>query len=401
MSRVWTGATPTQDPDAADYELSNEFVANVDLTVSEIWVYGTPDALPVASRKARIWDVTTGLVLASANLPDNLPAGWNSFPLTTPLDRLAGQRFLVSYSSGGKYGYVTSALASPVVSGDGAMTILSHPSSTAGNGRINTTPGSYPTQITAGTYWAVDVEYTIGIGGNTAPVITSLTVSNPTGYQVSATLAATDAESTVGMVFSFDWGDGTSTSGSAATAVHTYSTPGTKAILGKVADSAGATDFAAAGIVLRPALVYPDPEPLITVGVIEPWLFDILSTDADLIALVGESVSGTLSGELLAVPYVTFLLQDHTDIQGVGGQEIMGDCLYMVKAVDRSAGWDTVRPIAERIHALLHRPHTNITIPNGSLTTIRERIIQYPEVEEGVQYRHLGGIYRIQASHDQ
>jgi hypothetical protein len=140
--------------------------------------------------------------------------------------------------------------------------------------------------------------------------------------------------------------------------------------------------------------------PLITVGVIEPWLYDLLSTDSEIVDLVGESVSGTLSGELLATPYVTFLLQDHGDIQGVGGIEIMGDCLYMVKAVDRASGWDTVGPIAARIHALLHRPHTNITIPNGSLTTIRERIIQYPEVNEGIQFRHLGGIYRIQASHD-
>jgi hypothetical protein len=141
-------------------------------------------------------------------------------------------------------------------------------------------------------------------------------------------------------------------------------------------------------------------KPIITVQVIEPWLYDLLSTDSEIIALVGDAVSGTLSGELLTTPYVTFLMQDHTDIQGVGGEEIMGDCLYMVKAVDRAGGWDTVGPIARRIHALLHRPHTNISLSNGSLTTIRERIIQYPEVQEGVQYRHLGGIYRIQASHD-
>lgn len=143
----------------------------------------------------------------------------------------------------------------------------------------------------------------------------------------------------------------------------------------------------------------PD-KPIITTGVIEPWLYSLLSTDTTLLALVADRVSGTLSGELLGTPYVTFMLQDHTDIQGVGGEEIMGDCLYMVKAVDRAGGWDTVEPIAKRIHALLHRPHTNVTLSNGSLTTIRERIIQYPEVQEGVQYRHLGGIYRIQASHD-
>lgn len=139
---------------------------------------------------------------------------------------------------------------------------------------------------------------------------------------------------------------------------------------------------------------------MITTGVIEPWLYSTLQDDATLTGLVGDRVSGTLSGELLATPYVTFLLQDHRDVLGVGGTIIMADCLYMVKAVSQSAGWGTVTAIAERIQDLLHRESTVISLPNGSLTTVRERIISYPEVSEGVQYRHLGGIYRIQASHD-
>jgi hypothetical protein len=143
----------------------------------------------------------------------------------------------------------------------------------------------------------------------------------------------------------------------------------------------------------------PD-KPIITTGIIAPWLYGLLSADATIMSLVGSRVSGTLSSTPPATPYVTFLMQDHRDVLGVGGIEVMGDCLYAVKAVDRSGGWDSVNPIAARIHTLLHRPHTNISVPGGSLTTVREQIIEYPEVDAGQQFRHLGGVYRIQASHD-
>jgi len=142
-------------------------------------------------------------------------------------------------------------------------------------------------------------------------------------------------------------------------------------------------------------------KPILTTGIIAPWLYDLLANDDILTDLVQGRVSYTLSARPPDLPYVTFLMQSHRDVLGVGGVEVMGDCLYAVKAVDRSSGWDSLNPIATRLHALLHRPHTNITVPGGSLTTVRESIIEYPEVEAGQQYRHLGGIYRIQASHDQ
>jgi hypothetical protein len=400
MSHVWIGVDPTQDNDSADYELGVEMVANVDIIISGIRVFGTPGAIDVTGRQARIWDTTTGLVIATASMPTTLLAGWNVYDLTTPLARTAGQRFLASWSTGGKYSYVAGALDSPVTSADGAVTMLANGGATAGNGRISATPGAYPTTATSGLFWSVDVEYEVNAGDNTKPVISSVVLSSPSLLAVDAAVTASDAETMAGASYKFDWGDGTSTTHSASTASHTYSTPGLKAVLVSVTDSGGLADYEAAAINLQPAPVVRTSRDFITTEVIEPWLYQVLSTDAELISLVGDRVSGTLSGELLGTPYVTFLLQDHGDVQGVGGEEIMGDCLYMVKAVDRAGGWDTVNPIVRRIHALLHRPHTNVSLSNGSLTTIRERIIQYPEVQEGVQYRHLGGIYRIQASHD-
>lgn len=137
-----------------------------------------------------------------------------------------------------------------------------------------------------------------------------------------------------------------------------------------------------------------------TTGIIDPWLYATLSGDPALAGLVSGRISGTLSVDTLAVPYVTFLMQSSRDIAGVGGTRISTDNLYAVKAVAQTGTWDDVNAIAQRIDALLHRPSAVMTQGSGSLSCIREQIIQYPEVEEGLQYRHLGGIYRIRASAD-
>ena len=138
-----------------------------------------------------------------------------------------------------------------------------------------------------------------------------------------------------------------------------------------------------------------------TIDLIEPWLYSTLSEDPELIDLVGDRVSGTLSSVPLRPPYVTFSLQDPLDVIGVGGIRISTDNLYVVKAVAQSGSWADVRPIADRIDYLIHRPGSTMQSATGSLTCIREKTAQMVEVDDGLQYRHLGGIYRIRASADE
>jgi hypothetical protein len=242
----WSGADPVQDADTADYELGVEMVANVDITITHVRIFGTPNAVDQPSRQGKIWNTTTGTVLATATMPDTLLAGWNSYALATPLERLAGERWLVSYATGGRYGEIVGALNADITSNDGAVTFLSNANATAGNGRINNTPGSYPTIATAGVFWGTDVTYTLGVG-NTAPVITGLGLST-SGLTVTATITATDAETLAGATYLIDWGDGSTTA--AATGQHTYASSGPKAVLGSVTDSAGLSDHAAAAVVL-------------------------------------------------------------------------------------------------------------------------------------------------------
>lgn len=136
-----------------------------------------------------------------------------------------------------------------------------------------------------------------------------------------------------------------------------------------------------------------------TVEIIDTWLYQILSTDGQLVGLVGaDSISGTLSSTELKAPYVTFLCQSSIDVRGTGGVRISTDNLYEVKAVAQTGSWDDVLPIARRIEQLINRPFETVTTAAGALTCVRERTIQYPEVDEGLQYRHLGGVYRIRSS---
>lgn len=142
-----------------------------------------------------------------------------------------------------------------------------------------------------------------------------------------------------------------------------------------------------------------------TVDLADVWIYQTLAADAALNALVGDRISGTLSNELPDTPYVTFLCQSTLDVIGTGGIRISTDNLYEVKAVAQTASWDDVRPIARRIFALLDRPGQTMAVEDtgngsGSLTCIRDHIIQYPEVDDGLQYRHLGAMFRIRTSGD-
>jgi hypothetical protein len=139
-----------------------------------------------------------------------------------------------------------------------------------------------------------------------------------------------------------------------------------------------------------------------TVDLVEPWIYSSLTNDEQLLELVGlDSISGTLSVGDLAPPYVTFMNQSSRDVTGNAGLIISTNNLYMIKAVARTGSWDDVKPIAARIFALFHRPNTEIDVPGGSLTSHRENIINYAEITEGVQYRHLGAVFRIRASRNE
>jgi hypothetical protein len=137
-----------------------------------------------------------------------------------------------------------------------------------------------------------------------------------------------------------------------------------------------------------------------TVDIIDPWIYSVLSGDATLTGLVGGTagIISTLAPGSVTPPYVVFFLASARDILAVGGIRVQVDSLYTVKAVTTAASWGSVRTIARRIDFLLNKPGQVVTTAAGSLSCVRESVVQYPEVDQGTQYRHAGGQYRIRAS---
>lgn len=245
----WTDADPVQVTDPDDYEMGTEFITTTDLTLTHVRIFSGASPVNLSGRLGRIWTIG-GLQLGQATMDTALTAGWVLYPLDTPVAMPSGTRFIVSAGIGGNYAAITNAFQLAAhTSSNGALISRKASDASSGNGIFNTTVGNFPTNNFNSTFYGIDVGYDLGIGGNTAPVITSLGLSTPgDGVTVSATITATDAETLVGATYLIDWGDGATTA--AAAGSHTYASSGIKAVLGSVTDAGGLSDYAAAAIQL-------------------------------------------------------------------------------------------------------------------------------------------------------
>ncbi len=244
MPNAWGGADPTEAADPDDYELGVEYQANSDITITHVRIWSGAGEENITNRRARIWS-TTGSQQALITLPDDLTTGWSSHALDTPLEKTAGSKFVVSYMTGGNYGFLNNALDSDVPSGDGNVTALAAANATNGNGVFNLTPGSFPaTGPGTHPFYGVDFTYDVGIGGNTAPRITELT-SVEAGATATVTAVVADDETLTGATLRFKWGDNTSdtlVSYPTVSAQHTYTASGFYPVLVTLTDASGATD---------------------------------------------------------------------------------------------------------------------------------------------------------------
>jgi hypothetical protein len=134
--------------------------------------------------------------------------------------------------------------------------------------------------------------------------------------------------------------------------------------------------------------------------IIDPWLYSTLHGDGVLNTAVGGRFVNTLSSGKVATPYVVFSATSTRAVRGVGGVLLDTDSLYEIKAVTNEPGFTQASALAARIKGLIETINRSITISTpfpASVTCFWETEIRYPEVTEGVQYRHLGGLYRIRA----
>lgn len=85
------------------------------------------------------------------------------------------------------------------------------------------------------------------------------------------------------------------------------------------------------------------------------------------------------------------------DVRGVGVSRVMVDTLFIVKAVAQVTSYGPLAPIAGVIDNAMTSSVGSPVADGAVFTSIRDEQFALVEVDAGVQYRHFGGQYKIQA----
>lgn len=96
-------------------------------------------------------------------------------------------------------------------------------------------------------------------------------------------------------------------------------------------------------------------------------------------------------------PYIITGQQSAVDVVATGPYRVMVSCLYLVKAITGGQYYSAaIQQIANQIDALLQATKAD-SVPGGGriISCVRQRPFRLPEITNGIQYRHLGGIYEI------
>lgn len=124
------------------------------------------------------------------------------------------------------------------------------------------------------------------------------------------------------------------------------------------------------------------------------WVYETLANDATLADLVDDRIYDGLAPEGSAFPYVVYSFQAGTDTVVIGAARILNRGLYLVKAVAETQSYSGPTQIADRVDELLQAANGS-TVDGLILGVNREQPIMYIETIDGIQFRHVGGLYRI------
>lgn len=121
-------------------------------------------------------------------------------------------------------------------------------------------------------------------------------------------------------------------------------------------------------------------------------------------ALMAAPVSGRIYGHAAPqaedgdpdYPFVLFSQNSiNQDMTAIGSILIWAVLEYVVRVVGRTNSWDPLLAAAAEIELALADTDGVVT-PDGTIhACTRMRPFLLPEIRNGVQYRHLGGIYRL------
>lgn len=133
-------------------------------------------------------------------------------------------------------------------------------------------------------------------------------------------------------------------------------------------------------------------------GVAARWLYSLLSGDTGpggVATLSPGGVHDTRAPAGATYPLTIFRFQGGSDLNAQGpGRRVYVNAIYAVYAITRTASYAPIEPIAARIDALLNGQSGTAT-GGIVLACTRQSPLVLPSLEDGVEARALGGIYRI------
>lgn len=151
---LWSAADPPIVADADPVELGAVIQALRPVTLTGIRILGYPNGPGRSGRRARLWSPLSSDLITSVALPDVMPDGWYTVPISYAM--ADGDTVLVSYDTAGGYAFLSDAFVSDRIAADGAMRYPKGP----GNGRFGAA-GAYPGQFnTARGFYGMDAVYT-------------------------------------------------------------------------------------------------------------------------------------------------------------------------------------------------------------------------------------------------
>lgn len=114
---------------------------------------------------------------------------------------------------------------------------------------------------------------------------------------------------------------------------------------------------------------------------------------------VHDALSGLLSGRVYSgiapsgatYPLIVFQIQSPgSDLIVVGGNRVWAEPLVLARVIGKTGSWTTIAATADAIDAALHNTSGGVVA-----WCKRESPFSLVELTNGVQYRHLGGLYRL------
>jgi Protein of unknown function (DUF3168) len=133
------------------------------------------------------------------------------------------------------------------------------------------------------------------------------------------------------------------------------------------------------------------------VSIIDSWVAARLAATPSVVTLVGSRIFNTYAPPDIDFPFIIFQQQTLRDVRGVGSERIMVDTLYVVKGIGQGSDFSQLGTLAAAIDTALNVPAGGAATGGLVLASVRDEPFALTEVEDGKQFRHMGGVYRIYA----